>query len=179
MAPPRAGTFIYHAHNGRNEEIASGLYGPFLVLEPGTARDPATDLVFVIAEAGPGTDPGKVQRPFVNGSIEPAPIDMEVGTTYRLRYIDISQNDGHEVSLMDGERLLQVSAIALDGADLPVALRRTVDARFPSAPGMTTDFEFTPERPGELQLVVAAVSVFTGQPVGRPTIVPIRVTAGR
>jgi FtsP/CotA-like multicopper oxidase with cupredoxin domain len=175
MAPPRAGTFMYHAHNGGNEEVASGLYGPFLVLEPGSPHDPATDLVFVVSEAGPGSRPGDPQAPFVNGSTAPSPIELNAGTTYRFRFIDISQNDGHNAALMDGDTVAHGTPIALDGADFPPAMSRPQPVQFPSAPGMTTDFEFTPQRAGELRFVVAAARRRGLVPDERVTVVRIRV----
>jgi manganese oxidase len=39
MTPPRAGTFMYHVHSEPGHQLAQGLYGPFLVLEPGERRD--------------------------------------------------------------------------------------------------------------------------------------------
>jgi hypothetical protein len=74
MTPPRAGTFIYHVHNEANDELASGLYGALMVLEPGETPDP--DRVFVIGEPGPnGHDPAG-RPPFVNGTLTPPAQDL-------------------------------------------------------------------------------------------------------
>ena len=35
ITPPRAGTFIYHTHWHDEAQLAGGLYGPLLVMEPG------------------------------------------------------------------------------------------------------------------------------------------------
>ena len=35
LTPPRAGTFIYHTHWHDEAQLAGGLYGPLIVLEPG------------------------------------------------------------------------------------------------------------------------------------------------
>jgi FtsP/CotA-like multicopper oxidase with cupredoxin domain len=67
FTPPRAGTFIYHVHGERGEELSSGLYGSLLVLEPGTSFDPHKELLFVLADGGPGPE----RRIFVNGTAPP------------------------------------------------------------------------------------------------------------
>src|SRR5690606_36991912 len=56
MTPPRAGTFMYHAHGEPGHQLAQGLYGPFLVLEPGEAWDRETDRLFLLGSLGTGTD---------------------------------------------------------------------------------------------------------------------------
>ena len=37
MAPPRAGTFIYHTHWHDRAQLLNGVYGPLIVVEPGQA----------------------------------------------------------------------------------------------------------------------------------------------
>src|SRR5262249_13853983 len=49
MAPPRAGTFIYHTHWHDLSQLTNGLYGPLIVLPPGEKFDPASDLTFVFS----------------------------------------------------------------------------------------------------------------------------------
>ena len=48
FTPPRAGTFIYHTHWHKDAQLAGGLYGPLIVLEPGERYDPETDHIVVI-----------------------------------------------------------------------------------------------------------------------------------
>ena len=43
FTPPRTGTFIYHTHLHDNRQLASGLYGALVVVEPGETFDPAID----------------------------------------------------------------------------------------------------------------------------------------
>ena len=43
FTPPRAGTFMYHTHLHDEEQLAGGLYGPLIILEPGQQFDPAHD----------------------------------------------------------------------------------------------------------------------------------------
>ena len=77
---------------------------------------------------------------------------------------------------MDGDTVAHGTPLALDGADFPPAVRRPQPVRFSSAPGMTTDFAFTPQRAGELRFVVAAARQRSLLPDERVTVVRIRVT---
>src|SRR5882762_4425009 len=49
MAPPRAGTFIYHTHWHDSLHLTNGIYGPLIVLPPGAQFDPESDLAFVFS----------------------------------------------------------------------------------------------------------------------------------
>ena len=97
MTPPRAGTFIYHTHWHKDVQLAGGLYGPLIVLEPGERYDPETDHIVIIGLNGVR---GRTSRePFaLNGSAKPTPIVMRAGVPNRLRLINITSDN---VSLMD------------------------------------------------------------------------------
>jgi FtsP/CotA-like multicopper oxidase with cupredoxin domain len=41
MAPPRAGTFIYHTHWHDQDQLENGIYGPLVVLPTGQKFDSA------------------------------------------------------------------------------------------------------------------------------------------
>ena len=73
FTPARAGTFIYHTHWHDEAQLAGGLYGALLVLEPGRRYDPTTDHVFILGYDGP---PVLAQRPpyALNGRRPPAPV---------------------------------------------------------------------------------------------------------
>jgi FtsP/CotA-like multicopper oxidase with cupredoxin domain len=150
--PPRAGTFIYHVHSEPGHQLAQGMYGPFLVLEPGRTYDPDTDRIFLMASAG--TVPNE-QRAVVNGMDEPPAQEFRVGETYRLRFINMSTDDLKRVRLIDADESELWRLVAKDGADLPATgivdgpaeLRRI-------GVGETYDFEWTPTRPGELTLEI-------------------------
>jgi FtsP/CotA-like multicopper oxidase with cupredoxin domain len=60
FTPPRAGTFIYHTHWHNDAQLAGGLYGPLIVLEPGERYDPEIDHVFIIGLNGAASE--KVQQ---------------------------------------------------------------------------------------------------------------------
>lgn len=166
MRPPRAGSFMYHVHSEQFDELNSGLYGPLIVLEPGRSWEPDKDHAFMISNGGPGNSHPTI---FVNGSATPAAIEMHHGVTQRLRFMSIPANGEFVVRLLDGAELVMWQQIARDGADL--APDRLVLSRAQARVdvGITKDFEFTPNKSGELVLEV------THRVRGRPTRVPIQV----
>ena len=169
FTPPRAGTFMYHAHNESGDELASGLYAALLVLEPGKAFDAQTEHVFVIATDGPG----EAARTIVNGMASPDTLAMVAGTSYRLRVINISANDAHSITLRGPAGLATWRLLARDGRDLPSDQATVQAARENTAAGVTRDFEFTPDTPGDY--VIAVATIAGGRPTGEVTTVPIRV----
>jgi manganese oxidase len=148
MTPPRAGTFMYHVHSEPGHQLAQGLYGPFLVLDPGEPRDPDTDRVFLLGSLGTGEDPPAA----VNGRLEPEPIDLRAGDSYRLRFMHISPDDDKQVQLLSGDEPVSWEFIAKDGADLPSHQVRTQPADLAISVGETYDFRWVPERAGEYVL---------------------------
>jgi FtsP/CotA-like multicopper oxidase with cupredoxin domain len=175
MTPPRAGTFMYHVHNEHGDELASGLYAPLLVLEPGRVFDPATDRVFVIATGGPGAGRGEDAPPFINGTAAPDTLTLVAGTTYRFRLIDIAANEAHVISLRGPGGPATWRALARDGRDLPPEQATSQPSREVMASGVTRDFEFTATAAGEYALSVA--TVVASKPTGYVTTVPVRVRA--
>jgi FtsP/CotA-like multicopper oxidase with cupredoxin domain len=173
FTPPRAGTFMYHVHNEHGDELASGLYAPLLVLEPGRTFDAETDRVFVLATGGPDAERGDMARTFINGTASPDTLNLVAGTTYRLRLIDISANDAHTITLVGPAGLLTWRALARDGRNLPVEQATPQLARENTASGVTRDFEFTPAEPGDFALTVTAI--LAGRLTDKVTRVPIRV----
>ena len=147
MTPPRAGTFMYHAHSEPGHQLAQGLYGPFLVLEPGESWDAEVDRLFLLGSLGSGQDP----PPAVNGRRNPGPIDLEAGRTYRLRFMHISPDDEKRVTLLDGDAPVTWRTLAKDGADLPPGLVASEPAELRIDVGETYDFQWTP-RPGNYTL---------------------------
>ncbi len=149
MTPPRAGTFMYHVHSEPGHQLAQGLYGPFLVLDPDQPWDPETDRFFLLAALGAGEDP----PPAVNGRWDPEPLELRAGTTYRLRFMSISPNENKSVRLLEGETPVEWLFVARDGADLPRPIPRPANLPFVDV-GTTLDFLWTPEEPGERTLRV-------------------------
>ena len=155
MTPPRAGTFIYHSHWHEQRQLGEGLTGPLIVLQPGAKFDPATDKIFLFSRDGVET----TEPLLVNGSPQPAPISLTLGTTYRFRFINITPVDSDlTYSLKDASgAALEWSVIAKDGRDLPPSQVVIKDATGDSITvGETRDYSFTPQKTGELYLEAAA-----------------------
>ncbi|HET6362244.1 MAG TPA: multicopper oxidase domain-containing protein [Gemmatimonadota bacterium] len=155
FTPPRAGTFMYHSHFNEMQQTSSGLYGPIVVLEPGATFDPETDRVLVFSDGGPWSsfiDPSTIPPTLLNGRVDPEPLELRAGTTYRFRLINILTETRVRVGLHKEEEPVEWRAVAKDGADLPPSLATAQPARLGFLPGEIYDFEFTPESRGELEL---------------------------
>jgi FtsP/CotA-like multicopper oxidase with cupredoxin domain len=149
LSMPRAGTFIYHTHLRDLTQLASGLYGGIVVLEPGQRFDPRTDHVFVVGWDGEDS----TVHLLVNGdSTWSSPIEMHVGESHRLRFINIGAAAQAFFTLRRDSTLSTWRALAKDGADLPAAQATVRPAKVLIDIGETYDFEFTPAQAGEYML---------------------------
>jgi FtsP/CotA-like multicopper oxidase with cupredoxin domain len=154
MTPPHAGTFIYHTHWHDEAQLANGVYGPLIVLEPGARYDPGHDLNIVVSIGD--------YAPFglmllVNGWPEPLPLELKTGESYRLRLINITTNESDaRVRLVSQQLPTQWKLIAQDGADLPAARQQTVAADIALTVGSTRDVEIHSDVAGNIELQVAA-----------------------
>ncbi len=150
FTPPRAGTFMYHPHLNELTQIASGLYGAMIVVEPEAEFDPSRDHVIVVGQAGPTVDsPG-----LVNGSPTPPPLTLRAGETHRIRLINITNDWRVMFSLLSDTGFAEWRPVAKDGAVLPAAHAIPRPAHLLTGPGETADFGFTPREPGEFRLEV-------------------------
>jgi manganese oxidase len=155
MTPPRAGTFIYHSHWHEQKQLGEGLTGPLIVLEPGAKFDPATDKIFLFSRDGVENN----EPLLMNGSPQPAPIALVAGTTYRMRFINITPVDSDlTYSIVDASGApVSWRAVAKDGQDLPREQATTKNAAGDSITvGETRDYSFTPQKAGELYLQAAS-----------------------
>lgn len=150
MSPPRAGTFIYHTHWHDGTQIENGMYGALIVMPPGQKFDPVIDKVFVCSY---GTfDPFGIMM-LLNGTPQPPPMRLIVGTKYRFRFINITPNAGRmRVGLRKTGTPVQWRMLAKDGADLPEKAATMQTAELPVAVGETYDFEYQAQSPQELEL---------------------------
>lgn len=153
ITPRRAGTFIYHTHWDDVRQLTGGLYGALLVLPRGQSYDPATDKIFLLGRSGPNDS----HDPLVlNGAPQPGVMILIAGKTYRFRLINITPNDGAQVSLAafpgQSNRIATWRAIAKDGADLPPQQSISSEARTTLFVGETRDYEFAPKSPGKFVL---------------------------
>ena len=154
FTPPRAGTFMYHSHFNEMQQIASGLRGAIVVLEPGARWDPETDRVLLFGDARPFVNFYREPAPPIalNGEAAPAPLALRAGTTYRFRVINIRAEFEMHLALLAGDAPVEWRLVAKDGATLPPHLATVRPATLLSFPGEIHDFEFTPRAPGELAL---------------------------
>ena len=154
LTPPRAGTFIYHTHWHDEAQLAGGLYGAIVVLEPGEQFDPATDHIVVIGLNGALVD-GKREPFAMNGRATPEPIRMRAGVPNRLRLINITANNVElNALLVDRSDVTQWKPVAKDGATLPPEQTEPRLARQLVSVGETYDFEIHPTRLQNLWLEV-------------------------
>ena len=174
FTPPRAGTFMYHIHNEHGDELASGLHAPLLVVEPDRTFDPRVERVVVISTGGPDVARSARAVPsFINGSANPDTLRLVGGTRYRIRFIDISSNEAHAISLTAPAGPVQWRLLARDGWDVPPAQALLQPAGMNLAAGVTRDFEFTPSAPGDYRLTVTRI--IDARPSTAVTVLPIRV----
>jgi FtsP/CotA-like multicopper oxidase with cupredoxin domain len=154
MTPRHAGTFIYHSHWHDDNQIRGGLVGPLIVVEPGEKFDPATDKIFLVTMQGIRDAKNYLA---VNGSPQPTPIEIEAGTRYRFRLINLTTNQADlTVTLRNAKdnTTVQWRAWAKDGLDLPTQQRLVEEAKQAITVGETYDFEVQPAEPGEMVLEV-------------------------
>ncbi|HEY7291799.1 MAG TPA: multicopper oxidase domain-containing protein [Vicinamibacterales bacterium] len=158
LTPPRAGTFIYHTHLHDHHQLPMGLYGPIIVVEPGSDYDPATDHVIVIGRRGATSNlfaPLDVEAPVVmNGERSPRLV-WKAGATHRVRLVNITSDDILNVGLQAPDGPVTWTPIAKDGASVPTADARPAPAQQIVGVGETYDFEFAaPPGRGHLWLDV-------------------------
>lgn len=146
---PRAGTFIYHTHLNDIEQLSSGLYGGIVVSEPG-ARDPTRDHLFVAGWDGEGRDSTGRYR-LVNGTPDPAPLELAAGVTQRLRFVNIGASDGIVYNVLRDTALVRWRVVAKDGAELPAHQVLVTPAAYYINVGETFDAELELP-PGEYRL---------------------------
>jgi FtsP/CotA-like multicopper oxidase with cupredoxin domain len=152
IAPPRAGTFIYHTHWHDQDQLENGIYGPLIVLPTGQKFDFTLDKTFLFS-LGTFEPFGSVV--LVNGHPQPAPLRLETGIRYRFRLINISPSNSRlRASLRKGGTPVQWRIIAKDGADLPPATATMQTAELGITVGETYDFEYEARTPQELALEV-------------------------
>jgi FtsP/CotA-like multicopper oxidase with cupredoxin domain len=171
FTPPRNGTFPYHSHLHEMRQIGSGMYGAIIVSD--TPRDTTRD--HLIVAGGGGLPVFFKQSPtflLVNGRNSPRAITMTVGDTNRVRIVSIHADFTLHFRLTSDSATARWTPLAVDGADLPVALRKSKIARVHMGPGETADFLFVPTRVGQLTLEV-------WQEEGQRVEVPVVVKAKR
>jgi FtsP/CotA-like multicopper oxidase with cupredoxin domain len=153
FTPPRAGTFIYHTHWHKDTQLAGGLYGALIVLDPGQRYDQETDHIVILGLNGVPRETERLLA--LNGSATPAPIVMRAGVPNRLRLINITAGSvGLTAFLVDRFDQTTWKPLAKDGATVPAGQTASRPARQLVSVGETYDFEFQPPRSQQLWLEV-------------------------
>jgi FtsP/CotA-like multicopper oxidase with cupredoxin domain len=171
FTPPRTGTFPYHSHLHELRQIGSGMYGAIIVTD--APRDTTKDHLIVAGGGGlPVFHKQGTNFLLVNGRTNPRPLTMTVGDTNRVRIVSIHADLALSFRLGNDSTTAHWTPIAVDGADLPPALRTSTLARLRMGPGETADFNFVPARAGRMDLEVWIDG-------GQRIVLPIQVKARR
>jgi manganese oxidase len=145
MRPPRAGTFIYHAHADEARQQAGGLYGAFIVLDKDQQWDAEHERLIVLSNPRDTTFANSM---LINGE-QDAVIEMKAGETYRLRIINITLEKPSMIAwLKKDDKVVDWKLVARDGADLPAHEATVQGASLQITIGQTFDALFTPTEPG-------------------------------
>jgi FtsP/CotA-like multicopper oxidase with cupredoxin domain len=178
FTPPRAGTFIYHAHMDEIRQEMAGLEGALIVRDSGSSPSADDHTFFLkVSRAAAGLE--------INGRTSPDTVVLHVGQPARLRLLNLSTHhvgaaeafrlavapEDRSVGIAD-ESIVEWNAVAKDGLDLPQTARASRRAQQVIAMGETYDFEYTPREPGMLRLEVvplaaagARLRLFIGVPI--------------
>lgn len=168
FTPPRAGTFIYHAHMDDVWQLRAGLAGPLVVLEPRARFDSANDHIILLGTPHAFADRYGV---LVNSATIPADLTFHVGVKQRLRFINITTfRPSLSVSLTENGGPVLWEPLARDGAQLPKERQDPQTAVQLISIGQTRDFIFTPHVKTALQLQIT-----TGPPFPHVLTVSVHV----
>jgi manganese oxidase len=150
----RPGTYIYHSHFNDVHQIASGLYGPIVVMGENQTYDPKTDHIFIVGWKT--SDIKSLEDIVLNGKFQQPVQNARAGETHRLRLINIQPAGDIKIRVLkDGVPFL-IKSVAKDGTDMPLLQQTFLKESALFGVGETADFEFKPLVPGvyELQVVL-------------------------
>ena len=159
FTPPRAGTFMYHAHVDDVREQLAGLEGALIVRARGASS--ADDYAFFLK--GYGAAKGHPLE--INGRANPDTVVLHAGRTARLRFMNLTMNvplpsffltarPDSATEIARDTMLVRWRRVAKDGFDLPPSAQSPQVAHQIVAMGETWDVEFVPERRGALNLEI-------------------------
>ncbi len=149
MIPPRAGTFMYHTHWHDDAQLTGGIHGTLIVLPAGQTYDAATDKSFLFSQSP--NEPFGAAQMLMNGVPQPGTMRLQVGATYRFRFINITPSiDNLRVSLAQSGSPVEWRPLAKDAANLQAAPLKKADQMI--AVGETFDFEYRATSAQELTL---------------------------
>jgi FtsP/CotA-like multicopper oxidase with cupredoxin domain len=162
FAPPRSGTFMYHAHLDEMDEERAGLEGALIVHDSIASPEPDDYPIFLKGAPGNRAHPLEI-----NGQAKPDTIVIRFGRPARFRLMNLADGVGGAIPLVRltarpdsaavsprDTMLVRWRPIAKDGFDLPAAARAPRLAEETVSVGETHDFVYTPETRGTLRLEV-------------------------
>ena len=143
----RPGTYIYHSHMNDAHQIASGLYGPIIILKENEVYNPKTDHYYIagwktVDFLAPLPTPRKFLE--LNGSFEQPDQSIRIGETHRLRLIHVAPAGNVKISMLKDSTAVPIKFIAKDGTDFPRQQQRFLKESQNFGVGETGDFEFKP-----------------------------------
>jgi FtsP/CotA-like multicopper oxidase with cupredoxin domain len=159
FTPPRAGTFMYHAHVVDVREQLAGLEGALIVRDRGAPS--SDDHVFFFK----GWSASKGHPLEINGQANPDTVVLPAGRVARLRFMNLSLNvplvsffltarPDSVFQIANDTMLVRWRLVAKDGFDLPAGAHVQRPAQQAVGMGETWDVEFMPERRGVLKLEI-------------------------
>lgn len=159
FTPPRAGTFIYHAHFDELREELAGLEGALIVREPRAKADQDDHVIFL-----KGQPNDRIHTLEIDGKAQPDTMLLMLGRPARFRFINLSsvsqpifsltaRPDSAAVIARD-TMLVRWRPLAKDAFDLPTPAREERVAEQIVSMGETYDAEYTPAARGILRLEV-------------------------
>jgi FtsP/CotA-like multicopper oxidase with cupredoxin domain len=153
LAPPKSGTFAYHAIVSATRQMPAGIVGAVVVTDR-NKYDAALNIPFVVSS--PSDSATEERAVLVNGSTAPAPIDLKRGGAFRIRAMNFTSGRPDLVLQlrMQDTTFAAWRPVARDGIELAVPERALQPARAMISVGQMRDFEFAPIRPGEYRLEV-------------------------
>lgn len=127
------------------------------VLVVGDRYDPATELVAVFSSPADSLD--ERRSVLINGRLDPVPLQVNVGRTYRLRLINITTaRPGMFVEVRRDSSMISWRPLARDAAELPARQKMMRRAEQQLTIGQTRDFEITPREAGDLRLLTTVAA---------------------
>jgi manganese oxidase len=159
----RPGTYIYHSHFNDVHQIASGLYGPIIVMGENQTYDPKTDHLYIV-----GWRTSNIQSfedIVLNGGFQQPLQNARTGETHRLRLINIQPAGDIKIKIFKDGVPVVIKSVAKDGTDLPRLQQNFLKETAFFGAGETADFEFKPLKAGiyELQVIVVEGQYFWTQ----------------
>ena len=146
----RPGSYMYHSHMNDVHQVASGLFGPIIVLRENEIYDPKTDHYYVVGWKN--TNPLSMKDLELNGSFEQPTLNARVGETHRLRLMHIAPAGTVKISMLKDSTPVMIKFIAKDGTDLPTQQQTLLKESQFFGVGETGDFEFKPLKTGTYTL---------------------------